>query len=192
MCASLHATTLDTLLVHGVCTNDNQNMIDVPTRWIEMLQLLANGNGDTRVSPHHTTLAHSRTRLTWAARDLKSLTCSGTNKNGFGPKVLVEVRLVSLLGGWKTEEGPMSASRETPKREGGREGGGRERKEEGGRGGGRVRLTQGMGSETLRFGNEGGGARDSMLTTRSLPPPMQTMIIHQFQGEKSSVFEGKS
>lgn len=35
------------------------------------------------------------------------------NKNGFGPKVLVEVRMVSLLGGWKTDAG-TSASNETP------------------------------------------------------------------------------
>ncbi len=27
------------------------------------------------------------------------------NKNGFGPKVLVELRTVSLLGWWKTEGG---------------------------------------------------------------------------------------
>lgn len=47
-----------------------------------------------------------------------------------GPKVLVEVRLVSLLGGWKTEEGPMSASSETPWEGGREEEGGREMKRE--------------------------------------------------------------
>ena len=54
-------------------------------------------------------------------RYLKSLTCSGTNRKGLGPKVLVEVSAVSLLGGWKTEVGPTSESRETPS-EGGRGG----------------------------------------------------------------------
>lgn len=36
------------------------------------------------------------------------------NKNGFGPKVLVEVRTVSLLGGWKTDAGTSDSS-EAPK-----------------------------------------------------------------------------
>ena len=35
------------------------------------------------------------------------------NKNGFGPKVLVDVRMVSLFGGWKTEAG-TSTSNGTP------------------------------------------------------------------------------
>ena len=30
--------------------------------------------------------------------------------NGFGPKVLVELSTVSLLGGWKTDEAPRSES----------------------------------------------------------------------------------
>ena len=34
------------------------------------------------------------------------------NKNGLAPKVLVEVSMVSLLGGWNTEVGTSSESRE--------------------------------------------------------------------------------
>lgn len=57
-----------------------------------------------------------------ALRYLKILTCSGTNRKGLGPKVLVEVRVVSRFGGWNTDVGPMSESRDAPSE--GREWGG--------------------------------------------------------------------
>ena len=46
---------------------------------------------------------------------LGRLTCSGTNRKGLGPKVLVGVRAVSRVGGWNTEVG-MSESRGAPAR----------------------------------------------------------------------------
>lgn len=35
-------------------------------------------------------------------------------RNIFGPKVLVEVRMVSLLGGWNMDDTPASDSNEPP------------------------------------------------------------------------------
>lgn len=46
--------------------------------------------------------------------EISILTCCGIKTNGFGPKVVVDVNTVSLLGGWNTEFGPRSASKETP------------------------------------------------------------------------------
>ena len=51
---------------------------------------------------------------------IKYLTCCGMKTNGFGPKVVVDVSTVSLLGKWNTELGPKSASRLTPEHSKGR------------------------------------------------------------------------
>ena len=84
-----------------------------------LLQLLAKSAGGGEklftLSPFSPFSRDTHTGLTFLGTNecLGRLTCSGTNRKGLGPKVLVGVRAVSRVGGGNTEVG-MSEARGAP------------------------------------------------------------------------------